>query len=109
MRQSGWWFAGVVALVTTIGAAVAVLDTRYLSSAAFADHELIASASNIQIATALTAVAQSIKAAERHRKLDRIEDINEAVYQLRILGVPPEYIDRMKARGVRETLELEGT
>ena len=109
MRQSGWWFAGVVALVTVAGAAVAVLDSRYLASSAFANHEASDNTTMVQIADALSLVSKSIKSTERQRKLDRIEDIDEAVYQLKMLGVPAEYIDRMKARGVRETLELEGT
>ena len=107
MRQSGWWFAGVVAMVTTIGAVGAVLDSRYFLTSAFADHETANTVATLQIADALASVTQAINTGERQRRKDRIEDIEDSVLLLKSMDAPPRYIEQLQNRREAEIRELQ--
>ena len=107
MRQSGWWFGGVVALITTIGAVSAVLDGRYLLTAVFADHESSDNIAMVQIADALTLVTQAINTGEKQRRKDRIEDIEDSVLLLKSMDAPPRYVEQLQNRREAEIRELQ--
>ena len=107
MRQSGWWFAGVVMLVTVAGAAVAVLDSRYLASSAFANHEAADSVSTVQISDAIASVTLAINKGEKRRRKDRILDIESSVMLLKSMDAPLRYIEQLQNRRESEIRELQ--
>jgi hypothetical protein len=94
-------------LITVGGAGVALLDSRYLASTTFADHETADSVSTIQIADALAAVAKAINVGERQRRKDRIEDIEDSVLLLKSMDAPPRYVEQLQNRREAEIRELQ--